>query len=295
MQHAIVVAQSHSRHGIELLEEAGRQLRQRGVAVDASHLETGHKALAKRIRQAVKSGTELIVVIGGDGAQTVAVSQIAHSESVLGVVPGGTGNSFAESLGISSPEAAFDAIAGGLTERVDVGVVNGVRFANFATIGLASIISEQTPRWLKHTVGPIAYGIAAVQPLFSHRPFRLTVRWKKNRLKLETHQAIVVAGRMYGHTPITPESTLTDGLLTFFATSRTGAMDVAKTYASFLTGSQTSIPEAHYFRAKKIKIETSRKTLVAVDGAVVCHTPATFSIEHRALRVLVPGPIPGTQ
>lgn len=294
MRQAIVVAQSHARYGERELERAGAELRARGVQVVESHVETGHKALRRRIRQAVRSGASLIVAIGGDGTQTVAVSEIAHSKAVLGVVPAGTGNSFAASLGIDSPEVAFDTVARGRSELVDVGVVNGTRFANFATIGLASVIGEQTPRWLKHRIGPLAYGVAAIEPLLRHRPFRATIRWKKNRLKLQTHQIIIVSGRMYGHTPVTPESTLVDGQLTFFATSRTSPIDVARTYVSFLTNSQTAIPQAHYFRAKKLKIRTSRKATVSVDGAVVCDTPATFSVEPKALAVLVPGPLPGT-
>lgn len=287
MRRAIVIAQAHSRDGEKDLKQAGDALRERGVSVDASHLESGHKAVRKRLRQSVKSGAEIVVLIGGDGTQTIGAAEVAHSKTVLGVVPAGTGNSFAESIGIDSPEKAFDAIAHGRVERVDVGVVNGMRFANFATIGLASVIAEDTPRWLKHVVGAAAYGLSAIKPLAQHRPFRASVKWKKNRLKLETHQIIVVNGRMYGHTPVTPESTLTDGMLTFFATSRTNPVDVVRTYVSFLTHSQTAIPEAHYFRTKKLTIKTSRKALVSVDGSALCTTPASFSVEPKALQVFV--------
>ena len=256
--------------------------------MDESHLEKGHKAVKRRLRQAVKSGAGLVVLIGGDGTQTLGADVLAHTGTILGVVPAGTGNSFAESLGIDSPDKAFDAIAGGRIERVDVGVVNGRRFANFATIGLASVIAEETPRWLKHAVGPLAYGLSAAKPLFEHRPFRASVKWKKNRLKLETQQIIVVNGRMYGHTPVTPESTLVDGSLTFFATSRTNPLDVIRTYVSFLTKTQTKIPQAHYFRADRLTIKTSRKALVSVDGSALCKTPAKFSVDPRALAVYVP-------
>jgi diacylglycerol kinase family enzyme len=187
MRQAIVIAQSHAREGGKRLEQAGAALRERGVSVDASHLESGHKAIRKRIRQAVRSKAPIVVLVGGDGTQTIGAGEIAHSNTILGVIPAGTGNSFAESLGIASPDQAFDAIAYGRVERVDVGVVNGIRFANFATIGLAAVISKQTPRWVKHVFGPIAYGLSAARPLVRHRPFDALVKWKKNRLKLHTH------------------------------------------------------------------------------------------------------------
>lgn len=288
MRIAVIIAQSHSRGGEKLIEQAGAALRERSVSVDASHLETGHKAIRKRIRQAVKSEAPIVVLVGGDGTQRIGVAEIAHSKTVLGVVPAGTGNSFAASLGINGPDEAYDAIAHGRVERVDVGVVNGERFANFASIGLASVIADHTPRWLKHVMGPIAYGLSAAKPLVRHRPFDVSVKWKKNRLEMRTHQIIVANGRMFGHTPITPESTLTDGMLTFYATERTNPVDVMRTYAAFLTGSQTAIPEAHYFRAEKLTIKTSRKALVSVDGSALCETPAKFSVERNALAVFVP-------
>ncbi|HET9030797.1 MAG TPA: YegS/Rv2252/BmrU family lipid kinase [Candidatus Aquilonibacter sp.] len=288
MKRAVVIAQSHSHDGQKDLKQAGDELRKRGVAVDASHLETGHKAIRKRLRQYVKSKAELIVLVGGDGTQTIAADALSHSESVLGIVPAGTGNSFAMSVGIDSLEAAFDAIAYGRVERIDVGVVNGTRFANFATIGLAAVVSDRTPRWLKHLTGPLAYGLSAVGPLLNHRAFDARVRWKKNRLRIETQQILVVNGRMYGHTPITPESTPNDGMLTFFATTRTSPIDVARTYLSFLNNTQTAIPEAHYFRSKKLTVKTSRKALVSIDGSALCKTPATFSVDRAALAVCVP-------
>jgi diacylglycerol kinase (ATP) len=288
MQEAIVVGQAHSRNGERDLITTGDALRARGIHIRESHLEPGRKAACKRIESAVKSGAKLIVVCGGDGTLTAAIRLLAHTKTVLGVIPAGTGNSFASSLGIHSLEDAFDAIAGGEERRVDVGIVNGKRFANFSTIGLATEIGDQTPRWLKDRLGPVAYGIAAIEPILRQRPFKAWVRWKKNRLTLRTRQIIVVSGRDYGHTPVTPETNLTNGMLTFFATEGTSALDSVRTYAAFLAHTQTSLPEVHYFQSECIKIKTSRTMRVAVDGKVVCKTPVTYRVDPKALRVMVP-------
>ena len=288
MKRAIVVAESHSREGKETFERASDALRSRGITVEGSHLEAGHDAVRKRLKQSVKAGAELIVLIGGDGTQTIAADVLAHTKSVLGVVPAGTGNSFALSLGIGSVEQAFDAIAGGRTKRIDVGIVNGRRFANFATIGAAAVIADDTHRWLKRLTGPLAYGIEAVGPLLKMRPFGVRVKWKKNRLKLKTQQLLVVNGRMYGHTPVTPDSTLDDGLLTFFAVPTRTPLDVVKTYISFLNDTQTELPQAHFFRTKRLRIRTSRKARISIDGNAMGTTPARFGVDRRALRVRVP-------
>ena len=228
------------------------------------------------------------MVCGGDGTVAAAVEEMAKSKSVLGVVPAGTGNSFASSLDLTTVETAIDAIAYGEEARVDVGCVNGKRFANFATIGLAADIGDHTPDWLKSLMGPLAYGFSALGPILRPRPFDARVRWKKHKLHLQTRQIIVVCGRDYGHTQLTPETTPVNGLLTFYARSRTSPLDTVQTYASFLIGAQGGLDGVHCFQAKKIRIDTSRAVRVAVDGADACRTPVRFSVEPRALRVMVP-------
>lgn len=288
MPRAIIIGEALSRHGERDAIEAGKQLRARGLEIAEAHFESGHRAVQKRVRRSVKSGAELIVVCGGDGTLAHAVAELATTDAVLGVVPAGTGNSFAHSLGITSLEQAFDAIVHGRCVNIDVGMVNGQYFANFATVGLAAEIAQRTPRWLKHAIGAIAYGVAAVRPILLGASFRSKVRWKKNRLDLRTRQIIVVSGRDFGHTPVTPESSVTSGKLTFFATEERSAVDVFEFYSAFLAGTQMELPHAHYFQAKKISIETSPRMLVAIDGEPVCKTPATFRVVPDALRVMVP-------
>ena len=107
---------------------------------------------------------------------TAAAGQLAKSKSVLGVLPLGTGNSFALSLGIADLAAAVDAIAAGREVAVDLGRVNGTYFANFATIGLSSTIARATPSRLKKLIGAAAYVLAGVLPGLRSRPFRCSVQ-----------------------------------------------------------------------------------------------------------------------
>jgi diacylglycerol kinase (ATP) len=293
MRHAIIVGEAHSRHGEHETAEAGQQLRQRGLDIAESHMVSGERAIRKRIREAIKSGAELIVVCGGDGTQTHAVAEMATTGVTLGVVPAGTGNSFAHSLGITSIEQAYDAIAHGVAQNIDAGMVNGQYFANFATVGLAAEVGARTPRLLKKAMGVLAYGIAAAVPMLREKPFRARVKWKKNTLDIKTLQMLVVSGRDYGHSPVTPDASPVSGKLTFFATEETNAGDVVQLYAAFLAGTQTRLPRAHYFQAKKIRIKTSRRVLIAVDGEALCKTPATFAVAPSALRVMVPAPLKG--
>jgi len=289
MRQATVICRLSSRHGLAYYQRLQEELPKRGVEIVETHMVRKRKSLKKRIRQVVKSGAGLIVVIGGDGTQTAAVAELAHKDCVLAVVPAGTGNSFAFSLGIKDDlDAAIDTIANGREIRVDVGIVNGTYFANFATIGLIADAANRTPRGLKRVIGPIAYGVAAIQSLLSNRPFELRVKWKHEKLKIVTHQAIIASGRYFGWQPLTPHATLRSGDLAFFAAAGDKAQDVIATNTALLRGDQTQLEHAHYFSAPKITIKTRPKQPLNIDGHALGTTPAQFEIAPKALRVLVP-------
>jgi YegS/Rv2252/BmrU family lipid kinase len=289
MKNATIVCRLSSRHGLEYYQRMQQELPKRGVSIVEAHMVRRRKDFKKRIRQAVKSGAELVVVIGGDGTQTAAVAELVHTNSVMAVVPAGTGNSFAYTLGIKDDiDAAIDTIAGGKEIRVDVGIVNGTYFANFATVGVIADAAERTPRGLKKYIGPIAYGVTALLTFLREKPFRMCVKWKKQDLELFTHQAIVASGRYFGWQPLTPHANPRDGELAFFAAAGGSVSDVLKTNAALLRGDHTELEHAHYFSAPKITIVTKPRQAINIDGHALGKTPAKFSVAPRALRVLVP-------
>ena len=288
MREVTIVCRLKSRNGLAYYERLHDELPKRGVHITAGHTVSGRKELKRVVRAAVKTGAEIVVVIGGDGTQTAAVGEFVHTKSILAVVPGGTGNSFALSLGIENLEMAIDAIITGKEERIDVGIVNGTHFANFATIGFLAEAAAQASAPLKRVFGPVAYGIAAVRELFQAKPFRMQVRWKGGELDLETYQAIVANGRYFGRQALTPDAGVHSGELAFFAVEGLSHADAIRTGAALLRGEQTKLEGAHFFSARKLEIRTTPKQRLDIDGHSLGKTPARFKVETEALRVLVP-------
>ena len=261
-----------------------------GLHVAALHVETDEAGCSRRIKRAVKDGAPEIVVGGGDGTMTHAVDLLAHRASVMGVLPLGTGNSFAQSLGIPTDDlgAAVGVIAHGHVERVDLGVVNGTHFANFATIGLSSEIANATPRLLKKFTGAIAYALAGIRPMLTHRPFLARIRWKGGRLDVRTQDIIVANGRFFGHTPVAPDATIVDGRLHLFTADGASALDALRTYLALGRGQQGRLPNAHVVTARSFTIRASKRQPIAIDGSLLERTPARFAVAREALRVFVP-------
>lgn len=292
MPSAVLIANRGARQTAEELERARASLLARGVALARTEVAADHRELCRSVRRSIEQGHRLIVIAGGDGTMTAAVAQFAKSKAVMGVLPLGTGNSFALSLGIPDVETAVEAIAGGRIAEVDLGKVNGTYFANFATIGLSSTIAAATPNRLKKLVGPLAYVLAGILPGLRSRPFRCTVRAGKHKLSFRTFQAIVANGRYFGHTPLTPDAALDSRKLTFFSTSDATVVDAAKTYSSLLLDRQGALRNAHVLEGTEFRIHARPRQALAIDGEQAGSTPARFTIVPAALRIMVPASTP---
>src|SRR5438093_8379702 len=69
------------------------------IGLEAELIPTASPAeMRARIRTLVEAGTERIAVAGGDGTVAHAVQELAHRDSILGILPLGTANNFATAL-----------------------------------------------------------------------------------------------------------------------------------------------------------------------------------------------------
>ena len=287
---AVVVLNVHSRRAAHDVRRVHELLRAHRVPVAAFHAVANHVEVRRCALRAAQASAPVVVVGGGDGTMAHAVDALAKRDSILGVLPLGTGNSFAQSLGLDPHDldAAVGVIARGHAERIDLGNVNGTYFANFAAIGLSSEIAGATPPGVKRWAGPIAYGIAALRPLFTHGSFRARIRWKGGKLVVRTQDIIVANGRFFGSTPIAPDATLVDGRLSLFTTDNPSRIGALRTYVAFGMHDQAALRGAHVINAAKFEIRTRAKQKISVDGSLLEQTPARFRVAREALRVFVP-------
>jgi YegS/Rv2252/BmrU family lipid kinase len=282
----------HTRQFVALEEK----LVQAGVEIVESHMVESGRELRQRLRKTLKRGrTSCIAVAGGDGSMACAAAELAHEACTLGVLPTGTGNSFARSLGINNVEIAVQTIAQGPRRKIDLGIANGRYFANFATIGLVSEIAATTPTTLKAISGIAAYTIAGIVAGLRSRPFTVKIRGRGVSFKAKVHQIAIVSGRHFGTQPVTPEASVTSGKLVVFTTTANSAVALAKDFLAIALGTHPNLNDAHLWTVRRVRLETSSKQRVSIDGEEIERTRVTeFKIDPRALRVFVPPDFDGT-
>jgi YegS/Rv2252/BmrU family lipid kinase len=285
---AIVVIHTRSSRSERELPKLRQLLAARPIPVEAIYLADSEKELRRRVRRARKGGAPLVIVGGGDGSMTTAAGELAHGDTVLGVLPLGTGNSFAQTLGLPSDlEGALDAIVARRIVRIDLGRVNDTYFANFATIGLPAETANAVPRDLKPWIGPLAYVVGGIAPFFRHRPFRARINWDGGRTELKTQQIVVANGRYFGHQPIARDATVVDRRLAFFTTTGTSHLEIARTYLAMALGVHEGLPDAVTLTSTELVLRTKPRQPVSIDGNALGRTPARFRVEPRALNVCV--------
>ena len=245
--------------------------------------------LPKLVERTIAAGHRLVVVGGGDGTLSSAVGAFAYADAALGVLPLGTGNSFAQTLTIpQNLERALDIIAGGKVVDVDLGIVNGAYFSNVATIGLSANVARRTPKGLKRVLGPIAYLIIGAVQTVQHDAFVATIDDGERTVQLDTHQIIVANGRVFGATPITANAHVDNrsrAIVTLCGKSR---WQVARMWVALLAGRIDKLDDAVGSASSGCTITATPPQYIDVDGEVVTQTPARFSLAAEALRVLVP-------
>ncbi len=125
-------------------------------ALSASHdvevVETNRRGHATRIAQdAARRGVEVVVAFGGDGTLNEVATGIAGTETALGVLPGGSTNVFARTLGMpNDPVSAVSALVDGLDAHdlrpIGLGRVNGRYFCFHTGIGFDAAVVKAVER-----------------------------------------------------------------------------------------------------------------------------------------------------
>lgn len=303
----MLVVNTKSRSGKEAFEAAREALAARGVPLMRSLAISHPRHLRQLLDEAVAQGARRILVGGGDGTVSCTVSHLLGRDVTLGVLPLGTGNDFARSLGIPpSVEAACDVIAHGYTARVDVGLANGRPFLNAASLGLATAIARRLTKRLKQKMGKLAYPVAAATQLWEHHPFRVRMKADTQSLELEVLQLVVGNGRYHGAgNVVAPDAALDDRRLHVYAITAPSAdkgregtglgqiedlATLARVALSLRRGHHVEHPAVTSLRTSRLYVEAEPVQEVNADGELIGRTPMLFELVPAALRVYAPAP-----
>lgn len=288
-----LVANTSSRTGAQAFPEALRTLEDLGLQPDPHPLPDPSR-LVDTVREVLDDGCDLLVLGGGDGTVSSVVDVLAGRRVVLGLLPFGTANDFARTLGVPTDlQQACTTIAGGKIVDVDVGLAGDNHYVNVASVGLAAGVTHALSPRLKKYAGPLAYPLATARAFAEHRPFSARLRFPDgDHDPVDTDRLLQVAvgnGRFYGGgNVVAPESGIDDRTLDVYTIQHGRWHDLVNVAYHFKSGGFVRTGTADHYRTARVTLETQPSLAINLDGELELHTPQTFTVDPNALHVVLP-------
>jgi len=287
---ALFLVNPRARAGAEGPDEIATRLRDLGLHVIAEPAEEPSR-IPELIRRHLGE-VDRVIVGGGDGTLNASLQVLVQSGLPLGIIPLGTANNLARTLGIPfDSEGACALIAAGHRRRIDLGWVNDRYFCTTASLGLSVQITRELSPEAKRRWGPIAYAMAAMKVIRRSHRFRAEITWEGGTRHTRTVQIVVGNGRYYGAAlAVAPDATIHDARLDLYSLEVNHWWELLKLAPSLKWGTHVNRGEVEALRARTIEIRTRRPMPIDLDGEIGAETPAKLKVVPRALEVFVPPP-----
>ncbi|MFW6206395.1 MAG: diacylglycerol/lipid kinase family protein [Gemmatimonadota bacterium] len=263
--------------------------------------EPGDEAVAAR--RAVDRGFERVVACGGDGTVHGVVAGLRNSldEVVVGMVPLGTANDFARSLGLPlRTDDAIDLIVEGTTRQIDLGAMrrsntseddsDGHLFVNVATGGFGGQVADDVDPETKRTWGPLAYLRTAVEHLRDLQRYRVRLETDEGQvIEKDVYNVVVANGsRAGGNLPVAPRARMDDGLFDVVLVPAVALPELAAVASRIAAGEHGASGRVNHLRTEALRLDAEPAMPFRLDGESVDPGPAELHVLPGALRVVAP-------
>ncbi len=285
-------------NGAPAAERAARELRAKlgERALDVAFTERQGHAVDLAARS---GGYGAVIVLGGDGIVHEATNGLmrlpAADRPALGLIPVGSGNDYARTLGMAGDvRRACAQLLEAEPRPADLGVVNGSYFAETLSFGLDAAIALDTVERRKRTgrTGTILYAEAGIDQLLHHldaRSYRAAFDGEEAAQGASITFAVQVGPSYGGGFRICPEARIDDGLLDVcIAHPPIGAFGALLVFALAKGGRHTGFKQIEMRRCRGLRVEFDEEPPAQMDGERVVARSFDVSIAPRALRVLAP-------
>ena len=283
MVHLLINAFARKGKGHEKTEIILKRFKDLGVEISLVEGETLTE-IGRNLRNLIDDGLERLVVAGGDGIVHYAIQAVARSETILGIIPIGTGNDFCRALGYPTEiESAVDA-ALGEGHLTDLLRVDGRWVASVVTFGFSGDVNTkaESMRWPN---GPSRYTLAtlAVLPSLRSRNIIFEIDGVRHELDLCLSN-IANTSDFGGGMKISPSANPFDGKANMTFVSKISRIELLRFFRRVFDGSHMDHPKVIGMEGKRIQILSNDLDLWA-DGEFIGSTPAVVELIPKAIRL----------
>ncbi len=286
----LLIVNPASRRGARLRRKALKAFADAGVECELMETQApGHAAI---IAKAHAHKYDAVFTLGGDGTVMEVLGALAHQDTPLGVLAGGTANVVARTLRIPlNPARAVPMLLSGDEATMDMGRLgDGRRFAIGVGVGLDATMIAEAPAVLKRRFGFMAYVIGGYKAVLRNRKFklRLTV---DGTVYDSSASAVFIAnfGAVLNDLVAFGDGIVRDdGLLNACVFSPDNLWDAMRILRRMLRKDFSPDPCLFYRSGREFKIETLPAMPAQADGELLPETPVSVSVDPLAGCLLIP-------
>lgn len=284
-----------------LSERAANVLRRHGWQIDMRQSQQAMD-ITNFARQASDSGMDALFVVGGDGTINLAIRGLLGGETALGVLPAGTGNVFAQELGlpgltwtrIMALEESARLLSSADVHRVDVGLCGSNPFLLWAGIGLDAFIIrriEPRPRWEKHFAA-MGYAASSIWNAVSWHGINMQINVDGSQINGHFLMALASNAHLYagGIARLSSQARLDDGKLDLWLFEGDTLGDAVQCAWDIFADRYTQTGSVRQFDFQSLVIETDHELYIQVDGEPIDYDKKRVEITvlRKALKILIP-------
>jgi len=238
-------------------------------------------------RAAVADGVDALVVCGGDGLVHLALQVVAGSDVPLGILPAGTGNDAARSVGIPlrDPAAAVARLLAWEPRRIDLARSGDRWFVAVLAAGFDAVVNERANKmtWPR---GQMRYNLATLAELRTFEPLHYEMDLDGEQLQLQAMLVAVANGPSFGGgLRIAEGASLDDGLLDVIVIGPMSKPELVRTYPKLFKGTHVHHPQFARYRVRRVTVACPGIVGYA-DGERYGALPLTVECVPQALQVL---------
>ncbi|MCF8246502.1 MAG: diacylglycerol kinase family lipid kinase [Saprospiraceae bacterium] len=240
-------------------------------------------------KEAADHSYEVVVACGGDGSVNEISSQLIGTQTVLGVVPSGSGNGFAGHLGIGRDvERAIQLLNHGKVIVVDTCRMNGRPFVNLAGIGFDGVVSKRLHD--SPVRGLWAYLRYTLEEAWAYKMQQLDIQVDGEKISRRCLLVEVANAPVYGYGfSIVPHADFNDGKLEVLVIKAAPKWRYILESWRFLNHSFHKSSLAECYTCREVVVTPKTPTCYHIDGeGYELKGEARFDICPNSLRVLVP-------
>ena len=286
---AMLVINARSRRGAEAFDEVRAKLSAAGIELMDSHAVRNPEVMEPIVKAAIAKAP-MVIVGGGDGTLSSAVDHFVGTDTVFAVLPLGTANSFARTLGLPLDlDGAIKVIAYGRRKRIDLGVIDGDYFANVAALGLSPLIADTVPHGLKRYLGMVGYALWAIRVAFKFRPFKLRVTLDDGSIvKSWATEARIANGTHHGGIELVEKAKLDSGEMVIQAVTGKSLWGLAWSWFATLFKLRRRDQTVTEWHGRRMILDTRPRQRISIDGEIAATTPVVVECARGAIDVAAP-------